>query len=142
MTDNDIIKVLECCNKMDNGKGCWQCPYRQYCPACLTKRNEDTIDLINHQQAEIERLKQLTESKPHCVTIGTADVYTEDYEEYEKLIATIATDVLTEFVETLKAKAYPFPCAIGVEYAVTIRAIDETMKEAIGGDTEKSTKGA
>lgn len=27
--------------------------------------------------------------------------------------------------DELKKKAYPFPCAIGVEYAVTIRAIDE-----------------
>lgn len=28
--------------------------------------------------------------------------------------------------DELKKKAYPFPCAIGVEYAVTLRAIDET----------------
>lgn len=27
--------------------------------------------------------------------------------------------------EELKKKAYPFPCAIGVEYAVTLRAINE-----------------
>lgn len=35
MTDNEIIKALECCNKSDNGKGCFECPYRQYCPDCL-----------------------------------------------------------------------------------------------------------
>lgn len=27
--------------------------------------------------------------------------------------------------DALKQKAYPFPCAIGIEYAVTIRTIDE-----------------
>lgn len=34
---------------------------------------------------------------------------------------------MTEYIdrEALKKKAYPFPCAIGVEYAVPIRAIDE-----------------
>lgn len=56
MTDNDIIKALECCNKSDNGKGCFECPYRQYCPDCLRRRNEDTIDLINRQKDEIEAL--------------------------------------------------------------------------------------
>ncbi len=58
MTDEQIIKALECCNKSDNGKGCFECPYRQYCPDCLRRRNEDTIDLINRQKAEIERLKK------------------------------------------------------------------------------------
>ena len=28
--------------------------------------------------------------------------------------------------EELKKRAYPFPCAIGVEYAVSVRQIDET----------------
>jgi rubrerythrin len=27
--------------------------------------------------------------------------------------------------EAIKSKAYPFPCAIGVEYAVPLRAINE-----------------
>lgn len=59
MIDNEIIKALECCNKSDNGKGCFECPYRQYCPDCLRRRNEDTIDLINRRKAEIERLKDI-----------------------------------------------------------------------------------
>ena len=57
MTDNDVIKALECCNQ-DSSKGCFRCPYRQYSPACLEKRNADTIDLINRQQVEIERLRK------------------------------------------------------------------------------------
>lgn len=56
MTANEIIKALECCNKSDNGKGCFECPYRQYCPDCLRRRNEDTLDLINRLQAENKRL--------------------------------------------------------------------------------------
>ncbi len=34
-----------------------------------------------------------------------------------------------EFAERAKKKAYPFPCAIGVEYAVSIRGIDDTLKD-------------
>ena len=39
--------------------------------------------------------------------------------------------------EMLKKKAYPFPCAIGVEYAVSLRQIDEAptadVKEVVRG---------
>ena len=38
-------------------------------------------------------------------------------------------DVIKEFTALLKKKAYAFPCAIGFENAVTIRAIDDTTKE-------------
>ena len=34
-----------------------------------------------------------------------------------------------EFAERLKEKTYPFPCAIGVEKAVTIRAINDLVTE-------------
>lgn len=34
-----------------------------------------------------------------------------------------------EFAERLKEKTYPFPCAIGVENAVTIRAINDLVTE-------------
>ena len=57
MTDNEIIKALECCNKSDNGKGCFECPYRQYCPDCLRRRNEDTIDLINRYKEKLKIAK-------------------------------------------------------------------------------------
>ena len=33
------------------------------------------------------------------------------------------------FAEKLKKKIYPFPCCIGVEYAVTVRAINDIVKE-------------
>lgn len=38
-------------------------------------------------------------------------------------------DGIKEFAERLREKSYPFPCAIGVEYAVTIRTINDTLKE-------------
>jgi hypothetical protein len=41
-------------------------------------------------------------------------------------------DAVKEFAERLKEKAYPFPCAIGVERAVAIRAINDTVEEMAG----------
>lgn len=52
MTDNEIIKALECCS---NGEPCANCPYQKQCDE--TDLAEIALDLINRQQAEIERLK-------------------------------------------------------------------------------------
>ena len=60
MTDNEIIKALECCNR--NGS-CFQCPYDrasfEHEPDCASVMTADALDLINRQKAEIERLKDL-----------------------------------------------------------------------------------
>ena len=55
MTDNEIIKALECCISENNS--CKGCPYISFGLDCTEKRNNDCIDLINRQKAEIERLK-------------------------------------------------------------------------------------
>lgn len=57
MTDNEIIKALECCTKSDTNENyCDPCPYlhEKYCAAKISK---DALDLINRQKAEIEMLK-------------------------------------------------------------------------------------
>ena len=56
LTDNEIIKALECCNQND----CKTCPYGKYNTAgwcCMPKLRKDTLSLINRLQAELERLK-------------------------------------------------------------------------------------
>lgn len=57
MTDNEIIKALECCG-CDNYQ-CDNCPYA-YKTCTIYK---DSIDLINHQKAEIERLRSMNRAK-------------------------------------------------------------------------------
>ena len=59
MTDNDIIKALECCGKYNvthQDRYCNDCAFkgRGRCSAWLI---DNIIGLINRQQAEIERLK-------------------------------------------------------------------------------------
>ena len=54
MTDNEIIKALECCSI----NGCKNCKYKGKAPDCMTVLQKDTIDLINRQKAEILELQK------------------------------------------------------------------------------------
>ena len=85
MTDNDIIKALECCK--DNY--CKSCP-RLYCGdevvECRAVLMEITLDLINRQKAEIERLEKANER------------FAKDFDSY---YATVKSQAAKEFAERL-----------------------------------------
>lgn len=58
MTDNEIIKALECCTT----ETCWDCPFepkeqRKGTFGCCEENIKNALDFINRQKAEIERLK-------------------------------------------------------------------------------------
>lgn len=53
MNDEDIKKALECCISLS----CEGCPLKNN-HGCLTISDENALDLINRQQAEIERLQK------------------------------------------------------------------------------------
>ena len=57
MTDNEIIKALECCGEFHNKRDCLKCPYYNIKIACSIELKNDALNLINRQKAEIERLK-------------------------------------------------------------------------------------
>lgn len=58
MTDNEIIKALEYCFTNDwNRTKCDKCAFYTGTTQCVEDLKSASIDLINHQQAEIERLK-------------------------------------------------------------------------------------
>lgn len=57
MTDNEIIKALEQCNKGE----CEGCPYgnnRLSIWDCENKLNADVLDLIKRQQSKIDELQR------------------------------------------------------------------------------------
>ena len=61
MTDTEIIKALECCSK-PFGSGCLECPvYNEYCDGLSI--NNDILDLIKRQKAEIKRLQNRIKHK-------------------------------------------------------------------------------
>ena len=55
MTDNEIIKALECVSDKKLGD-CNVCPLNDYDGDCAWIIVEHALDLINRQKAEIERL--------------------------------------------------------------------------------------
>ena len=69
MTDEQIIKALECCQSNDN-KTCRRCYFRQdrYCRETMAGY---ALDLINRQKAEIERLGKESADKERA--------YNEEY---------------------------------------------------------------
>ena len=57
MTDNEIIKALECCKVQE---GCESCPMYDGTDDCCPLNNQMIIDLINRQKKEIEILQNRT----------------------------------------------------------------------------------
>ena len=56
MTDNDIIKALECCRVGKREHDCKKCPLYCRVPACMGHLTADALDLITRQKAEQERI--------------------------------------------------------------------------------------
>ena len=54
MTDNEIIKALECCSNAD--EDCENCILNEFCDKHSFELIKGVYDLINRQKAEIERL--------------------------------------------------------------------------------------
>jgi hypothetical protein len=91
MTDNEIKKALECCTGIINIESCSQCPACVGCADCVDILREESLSLINRQQAEIEtakaELKETTE-KFNCqqyVYTDLSDIIREKNAEIERL---------------------------------------------------------
>lgn len=62
----------------------------------------DALDLINRQNAEIERLKEETEEYPFKCKVGNnSEVHSKSIEDYDKLIGDISAEAIKEFAERL-----------------------------------------
>ncbi len=85
MTDNEIIKALECCIKLTTK--CSECPYNETGEMCFDLAKEDAIKLINRQRAEIERLEK---ENHRFVDIG-------------KTYSEVRAEAIKEFAELVKA---------------------------------------
>lgn len=133
--DNKSISVVEVVKKLsidvivvnflqvfvdDSGNGYFDYLHRTEKTMNVSLKYLHKIDLINRQQADIERLKK---------------ILAEEEEKYKLCAKRFYKVGVKEFAERLKKESYPFPCAIDVENAVTIRAIDGLVKEMVG-DTE------
>ena len=58
MTDNEIIKALECSCSWQF-KHCEGCPLEEEYPNCAEYVTYPALELINRQKAELERLREI-----------------------------------------------------------------------------------
>ena len=56
LTDEQIIKALECCTQEDYRTACKDCPCDDMCYTDLKSIDKFALDLINRLKAEIEKL--------------------------------------------------------------------------------------
>ena len=148
MTDNEIIKALECCGKAFINHDC------SFCNDCLFKGKalcqgfllDNTIGFINRQKAEIERLQSVNADMQESLRLA-AEANKDMQAEIEglksarrsalkvfQLHTEIRAEAIKEFAERLKIE-------LELEDAETwfeiyecglIREIDNLVKEMIG----------
>ena len=120
MTDEKLMKILECCANDD----CSNCPTQV--KQCRQHAILNAIDLINRQKTEIERYK---ENMPYLEqqSLDFCGVLCDFAEE---LIAKHKSEAIKEFAERLKADLF-YKCG-DMNYTETREArklIDNLVKE-------------
>ena len=121
LTDNEIVKALECCSK-PVGENCKECPL--HLTDCLKVNIEElALDLINRQKAENERLttalKEISNGLAEVKVLVARDLKNAKAEAYK------------EFAEELHNKAMK-PEEICDNFAVGCNTIDNLLKELVG----------
>ena len=108
LTDNEIVKALECC-KSDTAL-CNECPYDKI-GECIEKLCADSIDLINRQKAEIDRISRLF-LDALTTNVIRADIISEQKAENERLKEEVKEHIKKGVAKRkydralIKAKAY------------------------------------
>lgn len=117
MNDNEIIKALECCISPVYEE-CKKCPLYDD-PTCRRELLKDTLDLINRQQAEIERLNNNVSAM--AVTMRNSAKATR-------------SEARKEFAERLIDLKHECGCNYRKKpvYAVTMDKIDHLLAEMEG----------
>ena len=135
LTDNEIIKALECCSDTD----CDNCPFEEQC-----RRNgslsDIALDLINSQKAEIDKLNIAFDvcKKEYSDMFDIAQKQKAEIEKFENIKATINKfwDMLLK-CKIAKRKDAPtleeFAEVIGEIEADAIKEFAERLKEKRAG---------
>ena len=157
MTDNEIIKALECCST-DDVKHCKGCPYdeKETSTYCVNDLIKDTLDLNNRLKAEIEKLNvELVGMRGACESykmhydnaqaeikrLRNAILFTIDTEQVNEVkqdilntveynIELIKSDAIEEYKEKVKAILMDK----GIYPVVVKNALNEAEKEVITND--------
>ena len=122
MTDKEIIKALECC-KTTIQTDCENCPlYKEEVTensTCITILSENALDLINRQQAEIERLQK-------AIKVQDIMIEQQDYK-----LKQAKSEAIKDFADMLKGQMFNEDFLL-VEPCFMADIIDNLAKEMVG----------
>ena len=126
--DEDIIKALECCISCE----CEDCPHDEE-TACKENLNQEVIDLITCQKAEIEALiagqetlqKYIAEKNAEIERLTTA--YPKTIESIKKMRDKAKAEAIKEFADRLTAELI----AGGIYPAFVKGKIEKVKKEMV-----------
>lgn len=132
MTDNEIIKAMQCV--IGNDAKCSECTYQKVLPfpSCRRKCAKNALDLINRQKAEIERLRKSQVKEIH--------IDKEFYEECQYEMKQAKSEAIKEFAERLKAKMRN--CSMycideQTYYLISYSLVDNLVKEMTEGKEDE-----
>ena len=147
MTDNEIIKALECCCSTQVN-ACDDCPFYERCYNNNEWLEKEAINLINRQKAEIDAFEELTNKNQQCIKEknDVIDLQKAEIERLEKgslkeamtfnsnTIANVRAEAVKEFAERLKESEYQSSDWSHGEhpYVVEVDDIDNLVKEMVG----------
>ena len=110
MTDEQIIKALECC-ATDDGDDCFQCPYGNIVyksgnGGCVNRCRKDALDLVNRQKKEIGRLKRKNTILSKNADTAFQDGLDENRDLFKKEVEPeIRNEAIKEFAKFLIEKS-------------------------------------
>lgn len=124
MTDKEIIKALECCAEDE-----WccnnNCPFFEKCSKTLMAKS--SLDIINRQQAEIERLKsvQLVQANRIAELRGTKFEQINVIQNLKQQLITSKSEAVKEFADKLKNTYF-------IDSERLCCQVDKVLKEMVG----------
>ena len=129
MTDEQIIKALECC-ATDDGDDCFQCPYGNivYKPGnggCVNRCRKDALNLINRQKARTKELEERISYLEESI-----DCSRKEHNRSLQKMQQLKSEAIKEFAEQLKETAYSYSDISGYRSTVVdADSIDNLIKE-------------
>lgn len=121
MTDNEIIKALDCCTD-ESYENCNECPYSIDNVSCeRMKLLEDSLDLITRQKAEIEKLEKVLNGRDQLVNA------------LNKCYNQAKSEAVKEFATRLEGYSYESMGNYGIIHmVVSVKDVDNLVKEMVG----------
>lgn len=127
MTDNEIIKALECCINDD----CDNCP--DTFGNCEHNAMRNALDLINRQKAEIERLHSEVKEKTETIDFlkDQSVGWSIDFCNLKAKLNTAKAEAVKEFVMRFEKKIRDVKFTLGQTWEIQ-SALKEVEKEMVG----------